>query len=221
MVVSNEHTLTNDSGYGTEQENFWAGEFGNEYISRNRGSSELTSKTALFARIVQHTASVRSAVELGANIGLNLTAIRILMPGISCTGVEINANAFKELARCPGVQAVHASLLDWTPVPHDLSFTMGVLIHLNPDALPIAYQQLYDASRRYVLICEYYSPTPIEVVYRGFAGRLFKRDFAGEFLDRFPDVQLIDYGFVYRRDPNFPQDDLTWFLFDKRDANPL
>jgi hypothetical protein len=44
---------------------------------------------------------------------------------------------------------------------------------------------------------------------------LFKRDFAGEMLERYPDLELIDYGFVYKRDNNFPQDDITWFLLKK------
>jgi len=65
------------------------------------------------------------------------------------------------------------------------------------------------------LMCEYYNPSPVEVNYRGHSGKLFKRDFAGEFLDKFSDVKLIDYGFVYQRDPAFPQDDLTWFLMEK------
>ena len=51
--------------------------------------------------------------------------------------------------------------------------------------------------------------------YRGHAGKLFKRDFAGELLERYADLSLVDYGFVYRRDPNFRQDDLTWFLLEK------
>jgi len=32
----------------------------------------------------------------------------------------------------------------------------------------------------------------------------------------YQDLQLIDYGFVYHRDPNWPQDDLHWFLMEKR-----
>jgi hypothetical protein len=36
-------------------------------------------------------------------------------------------------------------------------------------------------------------------------------------LDRFPDLSLVEYGFVYHRDP-FPQDDLTWFLLEKPQA---
>jgi spore coat polysaccharide biosynthesis protein SpsF len=34
-------------------------------------------------------------------------------------------------------------------------------------------------------------------------------------LDAFPDLKLLDYGFVYRRDPAHPQDDVTWFLMEK------
>ena len=65
------------------------------------------------------------------------------------------------------------------------------------------------------MICEYYNPTPVTVPYRGASERLFKRDFAGELMDRF-DLALVDYGFVYHRDSHFPQDDLTWFLLEKR-----
>jgi hypothetical protein len=32
-------------------------------------------------------------------------------------------------------------------------------------------------------------------------------------------LRLVDYGFVYRRDPAHPQDDLTWFLLEKTAAN--
>lgn len=66
------------------------------------------------------------------------------------------------------------------------------------------------------MVCEYYNPTPISINYRGHTDRLFKRDFCGEILDRYPSLQLIDYGFVYHRDPGFPQDDITWFLMEHR-----
>jgi len=63
---------------------------------------------------------------------------------------------------------------------------------------------------------EYYNPVPVEVSYRGHQGKLFKRDFSGEMLDKFKDLRLIRYGFVYHRDPSFPQDDITWFLLEKK-----
>lgn len=89
----------------------------------------------------------------------------------------------------------------------------GVLIHINPDMLGQAYEHLYNAANKYVLINEYYNPSPVEVTYRGHEARLFKRDFAGEMMDRY-DLTLVDYGFTYHRDPD-PLDDLTWFLLKK------
>lgn len=53
------------------------------------------------------------------------------------------------------------------------------------------------------------------VEYRGNSNRLFKQDFCGEFMDRFPNVKLIDYGFRYHRDNNFTQDDITYFVLEK------
>ena len=68
-------------------------------------------------------------------------------------------------------------------------------------------------------MCEYYNPSPVTINYRGHSDRLFKRDFEGEILDKFPDLNLIDYGFSYKRDVVFPQDDITWFLLQKNNIN--
>jgi len=66
------------------------------------------------------------------------------------------------------------------------------------------------------MIAEYYNPTAVEIAYRGHEGKLFKRDFAGEIKQRFSDLVLVDYGFVYHGDPVFPQDDVNWFLLKKQ-----
>lgn len=91
-----------------------------------------------------------------------------------------------------------------------------VLIHINPDYLPIVYDKLYETSRRYICVAEYYNPFPVEVLYRGNEEKLFKRDFAGELMDRHSDLVLVDYGFQYHRDNVFPLDDITWFLLEKK-----
>jgi pseudaminic acid biosynthesis-associated methylase len=78
------------------------------------------------------------------------------------------------------------------------------------------YDVLKRATGRYLLVAEYYNPSPVAIPYRSHAARLFKREFAGELMDRHADLRLVDYGFAYRRDPKFPQDDITWFLMEKR-----
>src|ERR1700733_7681186 len=202
--------------FSTEQEAFWAGVFGDAYTERNRGAQLLAAKMALFARILSSVQNVSSVVELGANIGLNLLALKTLIPQAKLKAVEINEAAFAQLSKIEGIEAVHDSLFDYHPAEGaDLAFTSGVLIHVAPDRLADAYGVLHDAGRRYVLVCEYYNPSPVEVTYRGHAGRLFKRDVAGEMLERYPNLRLVDYGFVYHRDPIFPLDDFTWFLMEK------
>jgi hypothetical protein len=62
---------------------------------------------------------------------------------------------------------------------------------------------------------EYYNPTPMSIPHRGYQDQMFKRDFAGELQAAYPDLELVDYGFVYRSDRVFPLDDVTWFLFSK------
>lgn len=77
------------------------------------------------------------------------------------------------------------------------------------------YKKLYDCTNKYILLAEYYNPKPVAINYRGHENTLFKRDFAGELMDKFPDLTLRDYGFVYHRDLAFPQDDINWFLLEK------
>ncbi len=201
----------------SEQEKFWAGTFGDEYIDRNKSRVLRESNEALFARILSRTEHVGSVLELGANIGLNLMAIRQPLPGVELSAVEINEKAVSRLRELEGIEVHAMSIMDFKPVRQwNFVLVKTVLIHMPPETLPTVYDLLYSASDRYVCMVEYYNPTPVEIVYRGHEHKLFKRDFAGEFADRFDDVRLVDYGFVYHRDPRFPQDDVTWFLFDKQ-----
>jgi len=204
----------------TEQEAFWAGEFGNAYISRNEASPEvLAGQEAFFLRALNKAnPAPASIIELGSNIGINLRALRRLYPQARQTCVEINAQAVERL-RADGIgdEVIHDSILNFTPTcRYELALIKGVMIHLNPDFLPAVYRKLADCSARHVLIAEYYNSRPEEIVYRNHRGRLFRRDFGGEFMDACPEFTLVDYGFSYYRDLRELQDDITWFLFERR-----
>lgn len=205
--------------YRTQQEEFWAGEFGNEYIERNKEGKNVICNTVLFSEIMKRTDNIGTVLEFGSNIGQNLKALKTLFPNIRYSAIEINHKAAEILRNDPALQGTtvyETSILEYEgKEKYDFVFTKGVLIHINPDELQEVYQKLYDSSSRYICMAEYYNPTPVAVTYRGNADRLFKRDFCGEFMDRFPDVRLVDYGFKYYRDNNFPLDDQTWFLLEK------
>ena len=198
----------------TPQELFWEGAFGAEYTDRNQILPE--ERLPFFSQVLQKTYGVRSVCELGANKGHNLRAIAQLSPNYELAGVEINPEAFQELQAIPQVQAFQASIQEVEPHQQfDLVYTCGVLIHLNPDDLPTVYRKMYQLSARYILINEYYNPSPVELSYRGHGDRLFKRDFAAEFIEANQNrVSVVDYGFLWK--PLNPTwDNTTWFLLEK------
>jgi len=202
--------------FKTKQEEFWSGKFGDEYIQRNISAQLLASNIHFFSKILDGTEHIKSVLEIGSNMGMNLKALRYLMPEAELAGVEINEKAYNELIEQEGLKGYHSSIFDFdVDYQRDLVLIKGVLIHINPNELQNVYQKLYDASSKYICIAEYYNPSSVELNYRGHEGKLFKRDFAGEVMDKFPQLSLVKYGFAYHRDNLFPQDDINWFLLKK------
>jgi len=201
----------------TVQEEFWAGEFGDDYIARNKSDALLASNLALFSDIMKATGPISSVLELGCNVGMNLKAFDLLDPNLLKSGFDINESAILQLkAEKPSFEVKTGSIIESLVTETvDFSFTKGVLIHINPDHLQSVYANLYEKSNKYICVIEYYNPSPVAITYRGHDDRLFKRDFCGDLLDKYSDLELVDYGFCYRRDPVFQQDDMTWFLMRK------
>jgi spore coat polysaccharide biosynthesis protein SpsF len=83
--------------FDTEQENFWAGEFGDAYITRNNGRELIASNVAFFSKALERTSGIRNCIEFGANIGLNLIALKTIFPKIEVSAMEINENAVRQL----------------------------------------------------------------------------------------------------------------------------
>ena len=199
------------------QEVLWAGEFGKEYIARNKGPNIAASALGFMARCLSKAPGVRSVLELGANIGINLDGIGHLYPEATQTAVEINPEACRVLRKVQKREVFQQSLLDFNPNGRlwDLVLVKGVLIHIAPEYIGQAYQVINQCSRRYALVAEYFNPTPASVFYRGHDLALWKRDFAAELMDQCDGWECIDYGFTWNRDP-MPQDDITWFLLERR-----
>jgi pseudaminic acid biosynthesis-associated methylase len=202
--------------FRTEQEEFWSGEFGDSYNERNANEGVQIAKQIMFSQMIRNVPKIKSIVELGCNIGLNLKALKTISSDFELTGYEINRKAIVKAKEINVGEIIEESVIKTivSSKGYDLSFTSGVLIHINPDELEMVYDNLFNLSNRYILISEYYNPTPVMVEYRGHADKLFKRDFAGEMIDRF-DLKLIDYGFFYHRDNYFSFGDSSWFLLEK------
>lgn len=208
------------SADSTKQEGLWRGDFGDAYTDRNAVSDRhLASLTAHWARILRVTEGLppRSILEVGANIGLNLRALRRLTSA-EFFALEPNGVARKRLVDDQILPASNvldglASQLPFKDASVDLAFTSGVLIHIHPRDLTASCREIYRVSRRYIACIEYFSDKEEEIAYRGHTEALFKRDFGGFYLDNFPDLRLLDYGFAWKRTTGL--DNLTWWLFEK------
>ena len=185
----------------------------NEYTTENEGIFQKELGDLIYH--ISLTLGATRILELGCNAGNNLRSFPI---DYDVNGLDMNKVALEKAKKIhKNFNFYEGSLLDvpFDNSEFDLVFTRGVLIHINPDALSSLYQTMYDSSNKYILVGEYYNPSPMTINYRGHDDRLFKRDFAGDMLEKFNDLRLVDYGFAYRNDPTFPQDDITWFLLEK------
>ena len=202
--------------YINPQAKVWGGAFGEEYARRSPGDVEANG--VMFARVLGAMESdPKEVIEFGAGMGANLLALRELIPSVHLMGVELNGYALKKL-RDNFPESYSGSMLDFIGnAEWDFAFTKGVLIHIHPDNLPRAYEVLYKASRRYIMVAEYFATTMTEIEYRGRRDMLWKGPYAYDMLDHYKDLRLVEYGFVSKRD-KYPQDDLNWFLLEKRHA---
>jgi len=212
----------------TTQLDCWKGDFGDNYTERCRPKDvAVATKGRCLEEIFTRCGIPRdcSVMEVGANIGTNLKALRRVAWSGDLYAVEPNRKAYeilvcdKEIALKQGFHSDGFSLpLGDRSV--DLVFTCGVLIHVHPDHLVRICSEICRVSGIYVLCMEYFSPEPEAKTYRGQRGLLFKRDFGGFYLDHWPDLQLVDYGFLWKRISFF--DNINWWLFKwkGRGGNP-
>jgi pseudaminic acid biosynthesis-associated methylase len=199
----------------------WRGQFGNDYVGRNEADdAQVEDRKRMWQRILEPLDARMPGriLEVGANLGLNLRALKSLC-SVELLGLEPNDAARKRLVDDGVVYASNAiaGAGHSIPLPDgsvDLAFTCGVLIHVDPEALGATCREIHRISKRYVAAIEYFADEPTEKHYRGQTGALFKRDFGSFWMDQHPDLSLVDYGFFWKRASNL--DNLTWWLFEKR-----
>jgi pseudaminic acid biosynthesis-associated methylase len=206
-TMSNEHTPE-----VTRLERLWSGEFGDAYTERNREAGKWREP---FWRATLSKYPVKRVLEIGCNLGGNLEWISKIIPAHEVYGVDINESALQRLrGRVPNVNAL------WSPARQlpfrdgffDLVFTAGVLIHQPDETLPLVMSEIVRCSRKYVLASEYFAETKTEVPYRGHSGALFKRDYGGLYQTLFPELKLLNKGFLPKSEG---WDDATWWMFEK------
>ncbi|RKQ92345.1 pseudaminic acid biosynthesis-associated methylase [Solirubrobacter pauli] len=205
-----------ESGEVERLEALWRDDFGDRYVERNRAAAEHREP---FWKWLHEAFPFESVLEVGCNLGGNLHWLAQLVDPTRVVGVDINAQALREVRQTlPDVNAVKASArsLPFRDAQFDLTFTTTVLIHQPPDALPIVMNEVVRTSRRYVLCGEYHADELEEVPYRGERGALFKRDWGALYQHLFPELKLLDKRFEAAQPDGSGWDDVTFWLFEKR-----
>lgn len=195
-------------------ENLWGGEFGNDYVERNIAAH---SGREPFWKTLHKTFPFGSALEIGCNVGANLVWLSRLIDAKNVCGVDINEKALRYLRKnLPEINALWspAKTLPFRDQWFDLAFTTGVLIHQPPSALPLVMSEIVRCARKYVLCAEYFAEELTEIPYRNQRGALFKQDYGKLYRELFPDLKLVDQGFLPKSDGGW--DDVTYWMFEKQ-----
>jgi len=194
----------------TAQLALWRSEFGASYTDRN--DVENPQRLATWRGLVEGL-GIERAVEVGCNVGWNLRYLRGC--GIEAWGVEPQRYAIERARRAdPALTIVPgtAFALPFADGHFDLAFTSGVLIHIGPDDLPRAIDELYRVTKRWLVVIEYDHPSEVAISYRGHADALWKRDHGAAVAARCPDLALRRRGLLGASDG---YDDCTYHLFEK------
>lgn len=213
----------------TPQARIWQGEFGRAYTDRNTlGVEELDalwlrnygiSRSEINQVFLEGIQKDVKILEVGCNIGNQLLLLQ--QQGFqNLSAVEIQSyalNAARVRVSCAEFKQASALALPFENESFDLVFTSGVLIHIAPEDLSRAMNEIYRCSRQYIWGAEYFSAEPASVTYRGYEKLLWKMDYARLFLSSFSDLVLErEQRLHYLENKNVD----TVFLLRKRKVDP-
>ncbi len=187
----------------TAQMEVWKGEFGREYTDRNTFDADAVdalyrknfglTRTAINQEFLSGISQKASFLEVGCNTGNQLLLLQ-RMGYANVSGLELQPYALEiAQSRTRNISLAQGSAL---AIPHgdasfDVVFTSGVLIHIAPEDIPRALDEIHRCARTYIWGMEYYAPDVTEVNYRNHGGLLWKMDYAQRYLQRFEDLELV------------------------------
>jgi len=195
----------------TKPERLWAGDYGREWTRDNERDVDQINrlyderfgitKTALLERFLGDLPADAKILEVGANSGIQLSCLKEL--GFNrLYGIDIQREAI-ELAhkKRPELDVIEGNIFD---IPFqdgffDLVFTSGVLIHIPPEKINSALNEIVRCTNDRIYGHEYYSEEYTEIEHRGHEGVLWKADFPEQYMEG-RDLQLVDVDYLEHRD---------------------
>ncbi len=160
----------------TAQLEVWEGKFGEEYT--DRAIVDVSARKGTFEKLLMGIpAPVETILEVGCGKGDNLTALKEL--GYIASGVEpLHYALVRALEKGHRVFPGSCFNIPFRDEEVDLTFTAGVLMHVIPEDMRRAVQELWRVTKKFLLIIEYYAPEELSIIYRGHEDLLWKRDYS-------------------------------------------
>jgi pseudaminic acid biosynthesis-associated methylase len=186
----------------------WTGEFGDAYTARQ--PSNIEDRTAFWRAIMPE--NLTSILEVGANTGMNLEAIRSFSSA-DLFASEPNESACKALKSEVVCRQEYADAMEWADDRFDLVLTCGVLIHIPTDKLLASMKEIHRVSRQWIICAEYFAPSEEMIPYRGTKDTLWRRDYGSIWMDNFPDLTCEGCIFAWKRITGM--DNLAVWIFEK------
>ena len=158
-----------------------------------------------------------SVLEIGSGSGMNLRFIHGATRGrAKFYALEPDEQAFDMLTTQElGFRVEHAFNCDASKIPLpdnsvELVFTAGELATIHPDKRLQSMGEIVRVSKRYVLCIENFA-----LLASGNGNKQpLHQDFGKMYLDNFPELEWMDYGFLWEQE--FPVfDNLSWWIFKK------
>lgn len=184
----------------------WGNKFGEEYTKRNlftpSEQNELyfdrygISRTKMNFDFLDFLDRNIRILEVGSNIGNQLNMLS-KMGFKNLYGLEINSLAIETSNRLNMGLPIYVIRGNALNIPFkdaffDLVYTSGVLIHINPENIKKAVDEIFRCSKRYIWGFEYYQVEGYsEIEYRGKKDMLWKTDFMKLYLENYPQLELI------------------------------
>lgn len=210
------------------EKNEWETQFGEEYTKRNMLTpSELNklylnrygaTRTEMNLEFLEFLDRDIMILEVGSNIGNQLNLLS-KMGFKNLYGLEINPLAIRTSNELNFGLPIYVIKGDALNIPFkdsffDLVYTSGVLIHINPENIKKAIDEIFRCSKRYIWGFEYFQADGYsEIEYHNKKGMLWKTDFEKLYLENYPQLKLINEKYYTYAEDNDLIDQM--FLLEK------
>lgn len=180
-----------------KQLDLWSGSFGEEYSRRNIeynfDSKRLLRMKEIFKKMLSYTHDITRILEVGCNSGHNFSAIQQLGK-FELVGIDPQASALRK-GKEHGITTtlIHGNVFN---IPFfddyfDLTFATGVMMHISPNKITHALNEIKRVTQKYFFTMDYYEENEVAVKnYHSLDDMLWRRDM-NTYMSKVSNTKLI------------------------------